>query len=387
MSAQGTRFLEGKEVVRKTKRKTWRNAGIAGAAASLLIAGAMVVPSLGNAADTVPSADACHVTNNNMPTGNCGPFVQTYSENFNGDTVPVGAFSDCNHNTDTPQAYCGGLTNYPKYYQDWWAYPTNWDDTAKSGADGNGGAPYGGAYRADKTVSVTPNGYDGGGTLKVDMYRPSTGTDNYVAAMVPKKCMNQRYGKYSERWKVTRNDGGFKSAHLFYQGGQEIDFPENDYNEEISGYTHPQEGNWGTGVNWNDGSAHTTSIEWTPNNVKLYLDGKLIGSGPTAMPAAEWVLQNESSIDGPYAARGNHAILETTWVTCYKYDPNAATQSPTPTETATPTPTDTATANPTPTVTVTATATETVTATPAPPTGSPTGPGSWKWAWIPSEQP
>jgi len=291
--------------------------------AGVLAGAAALATAPANAADTFPSQDACGVINNNMPSGNCGPFTQTFKENFNGDTVPLGSFSDCNHNVDTAAAYCGGLASYPEYYANWWAYPTGWDDTAKSGADGNGGAPYGGAYRADKVTSVSPNGYDGTGTMKVDMYRPSTGTDNYVAAMVPRKCMQQRYGKYSERWKVTRNDGGFKSAHLFYEGGQEIDYPENDYGQQISAYTHPQGGNWDTNVNWT-GAAHTTSIEWTPNTVKFYLDGKLVGQGSTAMPTASWILQNESSIMGPYAARGAHSVLETTWVTCYKYNSTVA---------------------------------------------------------------
>lgn len=276
-----------------------------------------------DASDTFPSQDACATTNNNMPTGTCGPFTQSFAENFNGDTVPVGKFSDCNHNVDTPQAYCAGLAAYPEYYANWWAYPTNWDDTAKSGADGNGGAPYGGAYRADKTVSVSPNGYDGGGTMKVDMYRPSTGTDNYVAAVVPRKCMDQQYGKFSERFRVTRADDGFKAAHLFYQSGQEIDFPENDFGGTISAYTHPQEGNFSTNSAWFNVS-HTASMEWTPSLVKFYLDGKKIGQSSTSMPAASWILQNESSIEGPYASRGNHGTIESTWVTCYKYNSTLA---------------------------------------------------------------
>lgn len=277
------------------------------------------------AADTFPSQDACKVINNNMPSGNCGPFIQTFKENFNGDSVPLGSFSDCNHNVDTKLAYCGGLSAYPQYYANWWAYPSNWDDTAKSGADGNDGAPYGGVYRADKTVSVVPKGYDGTGVMRVDMYRPATGEDNYVAAVVPKKCMQQKYGKYSERLMVTRNDGGFKSAHLFYEGGQEVDYPENDYGAEIAMFTHPQGGYIDTNARWT--TRHTYSMEWTPAGFKFFLDGKLLrdedGTSvfPSAMPAASWILQNESSIEGPYAARGAHAIQETTWVTCYKYQP------------------------------------------------------------------
>lgn len=273
-----------------------------------------------DAADTFPSADACHVDNNNMPSGDCGDFKQVFAEDFSGDTVPVGAFSDCDHNVDTADAYCGGLADYGKYADDWWAYPVGWDDTAKSGADGNGGAPYGGTYRADKTVSVG-GGYDGTGTMTVNMYRPDSGDDNYVAAVVPRKCMDRKYGKYSERFKVTKNDGGFKSAHLFYDGNYEMDFPENDYGDKISAYTHPGEDNFDTGVAWT-GSAHSTSIEWTPGHVKYYLDGKLVGDATKDISdiPMSWILQNESSIVGPYADRGAHAELQTTWVTCYSYN-------------------------------------------------------------------
>ncbi|TVL89762.1 hypothetical protein [Streptomyces sp. SAJ15] len=42
--------------------------------------------------------------------------------------VPLGAFSDCNHNVDTPRAYCRGLTGSTR--SNWWAYPRQWPDTA-----------------------------------------------------------------------------------------------------------------------------------------------------------------------------------------------------------------------------------------------------------------
>lgn len=307
------------------KRLPRRKVLISAVATATVAATAVSVLAIGNAnadaADTFPSEDACEVENNSMPKGDCGDFKQIFAENFNGDTVPVGAFSDCDHNVDTPEAYCGGLSEYGSYKDDWWAYPNGWDDTAKSGADGNDGAPYGGTYRADKTVSVG-NGYDGTGTMKVDMYRPESGEDNYVGAVVPRKCMDRAYGKYTERFKVTKDDGGFKSAHLFYDDGYEMDFPENDYGADISAYTHPGEDNFDSGVPWK-GKAHTTSIEWTPGHVKYYLDGKLIGDATKDIPDIKmsWILQNESSILGPYAERGARAALETTWLTCYSYNP------------------------------------------------------------------
>ena len=245
-----------------------------------------------------------------MPTGNTGNWKMIFSDDFTG-TVPVGAFSDCNHNTDTPQAYCGGLKNYGNYYKNWWAYPNNWDDTAKSGADGNTGAPFGGTYHPEDVVSVS------NGAMHVKMFRPSKGGDNHVAALVPRPCMDRKYGRYVERFKVVQANPGFKSAHLFYNGGYEIDYPENDFGDTISAYTHPGEANFSTGAKYT--SWHTTAIEWTSGSVKFYMDGKLVGSTTKKVPniSMSWVLQNESSIMGPYAKPGATAQLDTDWVACY----------------------------------------------------------------------
>ncbi len=275
------------------------------------------------AADTFPSQDACHVSDNNLPSGNCGPFTQVFAENFNGDTVALGSFSDCDHNVDTPSAYCGGLPS--DYQAEFWAYPAGWYDTANPKNHSNGNTrTFGGEYRADKTVSVTPNGYDGGGTLVVDMYRPTSG-DNYVGAVVPKKCTNQTYGKYSERFRVTKADPGFKMAHLFYQDPYEMDFPEaggSFQDDTLEGFTHPGEESVDTGAAWLN-VTHTTSIEWTPDQVKYYLDGKLVltANDQISDEPMEWVLQNESALSGAYAAVGAHATIATTWVTCYSYVP------------------------------------------------------------------
>lgn len=245
-----------------------------------------------------------------MPVGNITGWKQIFADDFTG-TVPVGAFSDCNHNTDTPQAYCSGLKNYASYYKNWWAYPNTWPDTAKSGADGNGGAPFGGTYHPEDTVSVSS------GALHVKMYRPAKGGDNHVAALVPRACMDREYGRYVERFKVVHADPGFKSAHLFYQSGYEMDYPENDYGTTISAYTHPGENNFDTGAKWT--TWHTTAIEWTASSVKYYMDGKLVGTATKNIPHIKmsWVLQNESSIMGPYAKAGASAQLDTDWVACY----------------------------------------------------------------------
>ncbi|HJP96855.1 MAG TPA: RICIN domain-containing protein [Candidatus Saccharimonadales bacterium] len=245
-----------------------------------------------------------------MPGAVAG-WKQVFADDFT-TNVPLGAFSDCNHNVDTPQAYCGGLKNYGSYYTNWWAYPNNWDDTAATGADGNGGAPFGGTYHPEDVVSVS------GGQMHINMFRPTSGGNNHVATVVPRKCMQQLYGRYIERFKVAKAVTGFKSAHLFYDNGHEMDYPESDdYTQTINAFTHPSEENFNTSAKWTDW--HTTTIEWTPGSVKYYMDGKLIGTAKKNIPNFKmtWALQNESSIAGPYAKAGASAQLDLDWVTCY----------------------------------------------------------------------
>ncbi|HWY79533.1 MAG TPA: glycoside hydrolase family 16 protein [Candidatus Sulfotelmatobacter sp.] len=246
-----------------------------------------------------------------MPIGNVPGWKQIFADDFIG-TVPVGAFSDCDHNANSPKtSYCNGLKPYADYFKNWWAYPNTWKDTAKSGADGNTGAPFGGMYHPEDTVSVN------NGVMHIRMYRPSSGGDNHAATVVPKLCASQKYGRYVERFKVVKADPGYKSAHLFYDGGFEIDYPENDYGTSISAYTHPGEANFSTNAKWTDW--HTTAIEWTSGSVKFYMDGSLIGTTTNKVPniPMTWILQNESSILGPYAKPGAVAQLDIDWVACY----------------------------------------------------------------------
>jgi hypothetical protein len=255
-----------------------------------------------------------------IPTGNLTGWKQVFADNFSG-TVPVGAFSDCNHNADTPQAYCGGLKNYGSYYANWWAYPSGWDDTSEECIKKEPGCPdtslkipIGGVYSPEKAVSVS------NGAMHINMYRPTSGP-NVVASVVPRKCMAQEYGRYVERFKVVHTDVGFKSAHLFYDNDYEIDYPESDdYTQTMNAFTHwssTYTSSHSTSAKWSDW--HTTAIEWAPGSIKFYMDGKLIGTTTQHVPnfKMEWVLQNESSIAGPYAKVGASAQLDEDWVACY----------------------------------------------------------------------
>lgn len=278
-----------------------------------------------NAADVVPSQDACATTNNNTPLGNCGPFTQLWRDNFNGADAAVGKFSNCAGDGDFR---CEGLAG-TRYYDTVGAYPSGWEDTAKSGNDGNGGRTLGGYYRPENTVSVYTNS-SGDGMMRVHMYRPSTGGSNRVAAVVPRKCMNMRYGKFTERLVVRSLTPGFKMAHLRYSPN-EVDYPEaggNFDSDPISWFTHGfYEGGNDVAPNsaWTTG--HTYSQEITPGKIKFYFDGKLMNTVNADFPdKTDWVLQNESALAGSYAAAGSSVNIDTTFATCYSYNSTLAKQ-------------------------------------------------------------
>ncbi|MFE6488249.1 glycosyl hydrolase family 16, partial [Streptomyces sp. NPDC057757] len=158
-------------------------------------------------ADGAPvSADACGSTAVSLPRGDCGPFWQVLAEDFNGDRVPVGSFSDCDHHVDTSGAYCGGLRG--TYLDNWWAYPTGWPDTAESR-----GREVVGVYHPEDTVSVGP-APNGDGRMFIRMWRPADGGPVHSAAVVPRAVMDMTYGKYSARIRVTKAAPGYKSAWL-----------------------------------------------------------------------------------------------------------------------------------------------------------------------------
>jgi hypothetical protein len=290
---------------------------------ALPAAGALVLGMVGAApAATTPSQDACHTTTTFTPQGDCGPFKQLYRDNFSGGTVPVGAFSSCAGDGDHR---CAGLkTRYPAYYATLGAYPDGWPDTATSGADGNGGRTFGGYYRPQETMSVR-QASNGDGQMRVHMFRPAAGGDNHVAAPVPLKCMNLRYGKFTERIIVRTATNGYKAAHLHYSP-DEIDYPEaggNFHSDPVSVFTHGFD-EYGRDVAptsaWT--SWHTYSQEITPGRVKIYYDGKLVASRAADYPrATPWVLQNESALGGGYAAKGSSVDIDTTWLSCYSYAP------------------------------------------------------------------
>lgn len=266
--------------------------------------------------------DPCGVSAS-MPAGDCGPhWASKWGENFNGDTIRTGQFSDCDHGAESPDETCLGLPS--GYRGEFWAYPRGWYDTANPKNHSNGNSrSFGGEYRADDTVSVSTRTGTSDGQLHVRMYRPSSG-DNHVAAIVAKPCAFMGYGKYSERFIVRDPSPGFKLAHLLF-GANEVDFPEagGSFADDptIEGFTHGfVESSYASGAYW--GGWHTTSIEIAPSYVRFYLDGQLVKTvlGHNT-DKTNWVLQNESSLSGAYAKVGEDVHIDTTWVKCWRYRP------------------------------------------------------------------
>ncbi|MEU6032500.1 glycoside hydrolase family 16 protein [Streptomyces tauricus] len=280
--------------------------------AAVLVAALLWLPR----ADGAPArTDACGSTATRLPRGDCGPFWQVLAEDFNGDRVPLGSFSDCDHHVDTSGAYCGGLRG--TFRDNWWAYPTGWPDTAESR-----GREVVGVYHPEDTVSVgaAPNS---DGRMFIRIWRPADGGPVHSAAVVPRAVMNMAYGKYSARIKVTEAAPGYKSAWLHYGGGCEMDHPEGEWTGPLSSFHHPcgggEQGYFPGSDDWTDW--HTVSTEWTPGHVRFFVDGRETGHDTRGVPNGplSWVMQNESALEGPGAAPGSSSQIDITWVAAYAY--------------------------------------------------------------------
>lgn len=244
-------------------------------------------------------------------------FREVFADGFN-TPVKVGSFRDCGHNDDTPAAYCSGLPASVRAA--WWAYPAGWPDTATQR-----GYPVGGYYDPATTLSISPSPW-GDGQLHIRMWRGSSGPI-HSATIVPKPAMGLKYGAYEERWRVSHVARGYKSAHLLWpvtnDGCSEIDFPELEWDTQVAGFMHPsncgQQVAVDTGKSW--GQWHTSRIEWTPGDIKFWLDGRLIGETHDYVPAVpmDWDIQNESALNGESAAPNSWAQMDVTYVKVWSW--------------------------------------------------------------------
>lgn len=183
------------------------------------------------------------------------------------------------------------------------AYPCCWGDTRyKQGDTVNGGIYTG----TDRMFHDAANGI-----LELRLYRDATNQPRSInpSPRLPSGNNHQLYGKYEIKFKATQSVG-WKTAWLLWPQSEvwprdgEIDFPEGDLNKTISAFMHRQGATSGsdqdvfnttsTYANW-----HTAIIEWTPNSVKFFLDGQLIGHSASRVPNTpmRWQIQTETSLD------------------------------------------------------------------------------------------
>lgn len=286
-----------------------------------LLAGIAVLPLA--IAGLTGASKAPHAKAGSGPGGS--DWTPVYQSNFAADgAAPKGSFAGCTDPGVTGTHLCPNLPSV--YESQLWAYPTGWPDTATQR-----GITPGGVYHPEDTLWI------GGGNLVINMYQ--TGGVNYVGAVVPKASINKLYGKYTERVRVTAAPTGYKSAHLLWpnagdanpNSGAEIDFPEGDWddaNGNAFAYYHPGDGgsdqlSGDSGVQWS--AWHTYTIKWMPGEVDTYVDNNLIlkTTDPRFVPTEnmDWIIQNESSLDGESAVPGPHAQMEISYIEYDKYTP------------------------------------------------------------------
>jgi hypothetical protein len=226
-----------------------------------------------------------------MPVGDLTGWTQVFAEDFGRDAA-LGSFLST-------------------YGTTWSAYPSPWKDTS-----GNG------VYDAGRTLSVTNS--------TLDIYLHSEGGTHYVAAPAP-RLPAMTYGRYSVRF---RSDSitGYKTAWLLWPDDNqwpahgEIDFPEGNLDQNISGFAH-----WSTASGGQDAfptSAtyadwHVATTEWSPGRIVFLLDGRVVGTSTTHVPSTpmHWVLQTETQLSGGAPADSASGHVQVDWVTAYTYTP------------------------------------------------------------------
>jgi beta-glucanase (GH16 family) len=192
------------------------------------------------------------------------------------------------------------LTTYAKSLS---AYPADYKDT--QGQQGNGSH-----YNPDR-ISVVD------GWMKI---RVGFGPDGKAQAAAPYalnssgKILDQLYGRYEVRMRAEPVPG-FKLASLLWPKSDvwaegEIDFPEGSLNGNVTAYSHyvgdpqNQDAFENTGAKMAD--THTYTVEWMPNKVEFFVDGKSVGTSTKKVMAtpAHWIYQVESNIGGNLPTNG-----------------------------------------------------------------------------------
>ena len=239
-----------------------------------------------------------------IPAGDIPGWHQVFAEDFT---------------TDVP---LGGFPGEP-YSRRWNVYPDGWQDTRNVGT-----------YMASRVLSVA-NGM-------LDFYVHTENGVHMVAAPLPKvpgthtwgaqfgpgvSVQGRTYGRYSVRFRADQLHG-YKAGWLLWPDSErwpddgEIDFPESNLDAPICGYPH-----WASSDGGQDsfcttsryGQWHTSTTEWLPNKINMYLDGVLIGTSTHYVPSTpmHWVLQVETSTDYTVPSDDTAGHVQIDWVVAY----------------------------------------------------------------------
>jgi beta-glucanase (GH16 family) len=222
------------------------------------------------------------------PVGNLPGWTQVYAEDFT-----------------TPATSTQVETTYPHLA----VYP-----------DGSGD----GKYQAEN-VTVS------GGMLQIALH--NVGGQGQGGALVVKPGTSdnwgQTYGRYSARVRADYLPGFGAAIQLWpsddvWEHG-ETDYPEGDFSGTVYGYNHqvganPEVNNTviNTGKPWQ--AWHTYTVEWTPLEMRFYLDDILVDrdGDAVASTARNWVFQAAES--GTGTASTTSGFLQVDWVAVWSYD-------------------------------------------------------------------
>jgi hypothetical protein len=151
----------------------------------------------------------------------------------------------------------------------------------------------------------------------------------HSAAVVPKASIGMLYGRYVERFSMSPNPSpGYKGAHLLWptsnQPRYEVDFPEGPWDSPICAHVHSiaemHTADFCTTVEWT--GWHTAEIDWTPDSLAMYLDGRRIGfltGGWVPREPMTWILQNETALTRVQAPAYSSSQLNIQNVAVYSY--------------------------------------------------------------------
>jgi hypothetical protein len=269
---------------------------------TIAVAVALSIPALPAFATTVSAANTFDSA---MPVGSLPGWRQVFAEGF-----------------DTPLA-AGGWNNSAYYTSKFRAYGPNWADTSTHGR-----------YTAD-ILSV------GNGMLTENIHTPAGGMPQ-VAALVPKRddthTSSFQYGRFSFKMRGSKALINYKTVSMLWPDAGnnkvngEIDFPEIDlWTSHLRGfchYTNQTPGPTQQGYYINDSLDfsvfHVYTIEWSPNLVRLILDGVPVKSFTTRIPTVPMhlVMQSETALHGtPTPSPDVNGKVDIAWVAAWAYAP------------------------------------------------------------------